>query len=67
MPHRYQAGKRQIEETFGLQVVEAPNALRDRDWIYRNPQARADDLYWALENNNIAAIFAMISGDESVR
>jgi hypothetical protein len=25
-PHQYQAGKRQIEEIFGLKVVETPNA-----------------------------------------
>jgi len=66
-PHRYQAGKRQIEETFGLKVVETPNALREPDWLYGNPKARADDLHWALENSNIQGIFATIGGDESVR
>jgi muramoyltetrapeptide carboxypeptidase LdcA involved in peptidoglycan recycling len=61
------AGKRQIEETFGLRVVEAPHALKDPDWSYRNPKARADDLHWALENDQVDAIFATIGGDESVR
>jgi muramoyltetrapeptide carboxypeptidase LdcA involved in peptidoglycan recycling len=67
VPHRYAAGKRQIEETFGLKVIEAPNALRDPEWIYRNPKARADDLHWALENDRVHAIVATIGGDESVR
>ncbi len=48
-------------------VVETPNALRDSDWLYRNPEARADDLHWALENPKIRAIWATIGGNESVR
>jgi muramoyltetrapeptide carboxypeptidase LdcA involved in peptidoglycan recycling len=67
VPHRYTAGKHQIEATFGLKVVESPNALRPPDWLYRNPQARADDLHWALENPSVSAIFSMIGGNESVR
>ena len=67
VPQRYQAGKRQIEETFRIKVMETPNALREPDWLYRNPQARADDLLWALENQDVQGIFAMIGGDESVR
>src|SRR5262249_17294216 len=43
-PHRYEAGKRQFAETFGLTVIETPNALRDNAWLHDNPQARADDL-----------------------
>jgi muramoyltetrapeptide carboxypeptidase LdcA involved in peptidoglycan recycling len=67
MPYRYQAGKRQIEEVFGVNVVETPNALREPDWLYRNPQARADDLHWALQNPDIQAMFSTIGGEESVR
>jgi muramoyltetrapeptide carboxypeptidase LdcA involved in peptidoglycan recycling len=67
VPHRYAAGKRQIEETFGIKVVDAPNALRDPNWLYRNPQARAEDLHWALENSEVRALFSTIGGDESVR
>lgn len=66
-PHRYDAGKRQLEETFGLKVVEAPNALRPADWIYNNPKARADDLMWAFSNSNIKGIISTIGGEESVR
>ena len=43
-PHRYAISKKQIQETFGLEVVETRNALKPSDWIYRNPRARADDL-----------------------
>jgi muramoyltetrapeptide carboxypeptidase LdcA involved in peptidoglycan recycling len=67
VPKRYETGKRQIERTFGLKVIETPNALRDNDWLYRNPKARADDLHWALEDHDVRAIFSTIGGDESVR
>jgi muramoyltetrapeptide carboxypeptidase LdcA involved in peptidoglycan recycling len=66
-PHRYEAGKRQVEETFGLRVVETPHALREDDWLRRNPDARADDLHWALERTEVAGILSIIGGDDSVR
>ena len=65
--HRYEAGVRQIETAFGWRVVPAPNALRGEDYLYRNPQARADDLHWALENPDIAGLLSIIGGDDSVR
>ncbi|GEM46505.1 S66 family peptidase [Deinococcus cellulosilyticus] len=65
--HRYDAAKRQIRETFGWQVTEAPNAFRGSEYLYRNPQARADDLHWALSNPDIEGIISIIGGDDSVR
>ncbi|MFN8440323.1 MAG: S66 peptidase family protein [Caldilineaceae bacterium] len=66
-PHRYAAGKAQLEETFGVKVVETPHALVDADWIWRNPRARADDLHEALLDPTIGAIFSTIGGEESIR
>jgi len=66
-PHRYEAAKRQVAETFELTVVEAPNALRDNAWLHDNPQARADDLHWALENDDVAGVISTIGGDDSIR
>ena len=66
-PHRYQAGKRQLAETFGVNVVETRHALADADWIWRNPQARADDLHEALLDPSIKAIISTIGGDDSIR
>ena len=66
-PRRYEAGKRQFAETFGVTVVETPNARRDNAWLHDNPQARADDLHWALENDDVAGIVTTIGGDESIR
>jgi muramoyltetrapeptide carboxypeptidase LdcA involved in peptidoglycan recycling len=67
IPHRYAAGKKQIEETFGLKVVETKHALRSADWIYKNPKARAEDLMEALEDKSIKAIFSNIGGEDSIR
>ena len=66
-PHRYQAGVRQLEDEFDLQVVEMPNTLRDADWLSRNPQARADDLMQAFADPSIKGIFSTIGGDDSIR
>ena len=66
-PHRYQAGIRQLQEEFELQVVEMPNTLRDEDWLSRNPRARAEDLMQAFSDPSIKGIFATIGGDDSIR
>ncbi len=66
-PHRFQAGKQQLQDEFGLTVVETPNARGDPDWISRNPQARADDLMQAFADPTIKAIISMIGGDDSLR
>jgi muramoyltetrapeptide carboxypeptidase LdcA involved in peptidoglycan recycling len=67
LPHRYAAGKRQLAETFGLRVIDAPHATRDSDWLRANPEARAEDLHWALENPDVHGIISAIGGDDSVR
>lgn len=66
-PHRYEAGKRQLQDKFGLQVVEMPHTLKDRAWIARNPQARADDLMAAFADASIAGIISTIGGEDSIR
>ena len=67
VPHRYEAGKRQLVQTFGLRVVDTPNARRDDAFLRANPAARADDLHWALANSDVAGIIASIGGDDSIR
>ncbi len=66
-PYRYQAGVQQLQEEFGLQVVEMPNTLRDADWLARNPKARAEDWMQAFNDPSIKGIFSTIGGDESIR
>ncbi len=66
-PHRYLAGKKQFEAEFGVTVVEARNALRDPDWLARNPKARAEDLMEAFADTAIDGIISTIGGDDSIR
>lgn len=66
-PHRYCAGKRQFEAEFGITVVEARHALRDSEWIARNPKARADDLMDAFQDDSIQGIISTIGGADSIR
>ena len=46
--YRYAVGKRQFEEEFGVTVIETEHALRDADWLAKNPKARAEDLMAAF-------------------
>jgi muramoyltetrapeptide carboxypeptidase LdcA involved in peptidoglycan recycling len=66
-PNLYAAGKQQLEREFCVTVVETPHALRDAEWLYQNPKARADDLMWAFADPSIKAIFSTIGGEDSIR
>lgn len=66
-PHRYEAGKRQLEEAFGVTVVEMAHTLASADWIADNPQARAEDLMAAFADPDIAGVFATIGGEDCIR
>ena len=65
-PERYLAGKKQLEEEFGLKVVEAPNTLISAEENFYNPKKRVDDLHWALTNKDVKAIIPMIGGENSI-
>lgn len=64
---RYQAGVRQVAQEFGWEIVPAPNALRGPDYLDAHPEARADDLHWALQSAEIHGMVSIIGGDDSVR
>ncbi|MBC9934052.1 S66 family peptidase [Chitinophaga qingshengii] len=67
LPHRYAIGKERLKEIFKLDVVETRHALKPADWIYKHPQARAEDLMEAFADPSIKAIISNIGGDDSVR
>ena len=66
-PHVFETAKRNLEEAFGLTIIPTPHALKDEDWLYQRPEARASDLHWALTNPEVRGVFSCIGGDESVR
>jgi muramoyltetrapeptide carboxypeptidase LdcA involved in peptidoglycan recycling len=67
IPYRYEQGKKQIQDIFGLEVVETKNALKPAKWIYHNPQERANDLMEAFSDKSIKAIISNIGGEDSIR
>lgn len=66
-PHRYTAGKRQLEATFGVEVVEMPHTLAPDDRLAADPVARADDLHRAFADPDTAGVISTIGGDDSIR
>jgi muramoyltetrapeptide carboxypeptidase LdcA involved in peptidoglycan recycling len=66
-PRAYQDGKRQLEEAFGVQVVESRYALKDIPWLAAHPEARAADLMEVLQDPSIKGIVSTIGGDDSIR
>ena len=44
-----------------------PNALKGIDYLYRHPEARAQDLMDAFRDPSIKAVFNAIGGDDTIR
>jgi muramoyltetrapeptide carboxypeptidase LdcA involved in peptidoglycan recycling len=61
---KYYIGKKRLED-LGLEVIPAPNSMKGEEYLKNNPQARAEDLIWAFENEDIKAIIANIGGNDS--
>jgi muramoyltetrapeptide carboxypeptidase LdcA involved in peptidoglycan recycling len=66
-PRAYQDGKRQLQEAFGLEVIESRYALADMEWLRAHPEARAMDLMEVLKDPRIYGIVSTIGGDDSIR
>lgn len=66
-PERYAAGKLQLQEAFGVEVIEMPHTLAPADWVKHNPAARARDVMDAFADSSISGIIASIGGDDSIR
>lgn len=64
--HKLDIAKKRMEE-YGLEVVVMPNALKGIDYLYRHPEARAQDLMDAFRDKRIKAIFNAIGGDDTIR
>ena len=66
-PRAYHDGKRQLQEAFGIEVVESRYALKDIHWLAAHPEARAADLMEVLNDPSIQGIISTIGGDDSIR
>lgn len=65
--HKYYLAKERLETDYGLEVVVMPNALKGIDYLYRHPEARAQDLMDAFRDPSIKAVFNAIGGDDTIR
>jgi muramoyltetrapeptide carboxypeptidase LdcA involved in peptidoglycan recycling len=66
-PRAYQDGKRQLQEVFGVELVESRHALADNHWLAAHPESRAADLMEVLQDPAIHGIISTIGGDDSIR
>ena len=60
--HKYDIAKQRLEKNYGLHVVAMPNALKGIDYLYKHPEARAQDLMDAFKNSEVKAVFCAIGG-----
>ena len=65
--HKYELGKKRLEEKFGLEVIAMPNALKGIEYLYEHPEKRAEDLMNAFKDKSIKAIICAIGGDDTIR
>lgn len=65
--HKYYLAKERLEKDYGLTVIAMPNALKGIDYLYRHPEARAQDLMDAFRDPEIKAVFNAIGGDDTIR
>lgn len=65
--HKYHLAKARLEKDYGLTVVAMPNTLKGIDYLYRHPEARAQDLMDAFRDPTIKAVFNAIGGDDTIR
>ncbi|MDO8571781.1 MAG: LD-carboxypeptidase [bacterium] len=65
-PAVYENGLKVLRE-WGLEIKEYPTARADAKFLRDNPKVRAQDINDAFADKEVAAIFASIGGDDSVR
>ncbi len=65
--HKLHLAKERLQRDYGLVVVTMPNALKGIDYLYRHPEARAQDLMDAFRDPEIRAVFNAIGGDDTIR
>lgn len=65
--HKYYLAKERLERDYGFRVIAMPNALKGKDYLYRHPEARAEDLMDAFRDSAIRGVISAIGGDDTIR
>lgn len=66
-PHRYEYGVQQLEEVFQVKVLEMKHTLDNIRQVYKNVQARAQDLMDAFADPKVKWIISTIWWEDSIR
>ncbi|PSQ15921.1 LD-carboxypeptidase [Halobacteriales archaeon QS_8_69_26] len=66
-PYVHELGLERLREVFDLEPVEYPTARTGSDWLYDNPEARAEDVMDAFRDPDIGGVVATIGGNDQVR
>ena len=66
-PGIYEMGLKNLQDIFGLKVIEYPSARMSIEALYQNPRLRAEDLNHAFLSDEVDGIITSIGGYESVR
>jgi muramoyltetrapeptide carboxypeptidase LdcA involved in peptidoglycan recycling len=64
---RYEQGKKQFENAFGVKIIEMKNTLKSPDELENSPELRLADFMDALQNPEVKAILTNIGGDDTIR
>lgn len=65
-PHIYESGLKTLEK-IGFKVKEFPSARKEADFLYNNPEFRANDINNAFADPEVKGIITSIGGEDSVR
>ena len=66
-PDRYHAGVQQLQDEFGVEVVEMPSSMASAQSLDADPSLRVADLHAAFSDPNIDGVVSTIGGDDSIR
>lgn len=65
--HRIKTAVTRLENDFQLNVKIMPNSYKGVDYLFNNPQKRAEDINNAFSDKSIKAIISFIGGKDSVK
>ncbi|MFN7985094.1 MAG: hypothetical protein U0Q11_24900 [Vicinamibacterales bacterium] len=61
-PHRFEAGRRQLEDVFGVELVASEHALRDPEWLAAHPDARVAPVVTRMDFGHTDPMFVLPYG-----
>src|SRR5699024_12508060 len=64
---RYEQIAKRLVDIFQREVVAMPNSMKGEDYLYKNLQARDEDMMSAFKNEHIRGNIANIGVEDSIR